>query len=193
MEHIPLGLTCPKLNIKIATKEAIFPRNADHQGTTGKKKLLEELSQCREEPTNYALMAYTSPGSSCSSGSDNKSSSKNLCKLLESQVSDKTGLGLDSQVFNCQVSDCEELHRLEVDNRVTKNQKNDKYKTGEVYHVVPPPYTRNFLPPKLDLVFTDDTNASELVVNVINVKLSEHKTSKDKSKTHRPDAPIIEY
>nr|GFA57851.1 hypothetical protein [Tanacetum cinerariifolium] len=27
------------------------------------------------------------------------------------------------------------------------------YKSGEVYHVVPPPYTGTFMPPKLDLVF----------------------------------------
>nr|GEW16747.1 hypothetical protein [Tanacetum cinerariifolium] len=67
-----------------------------------------------------------------------------------------------------------------------------RYKTGEGYHAVPPPYTGNFLPPKPDLVFIDDTNASESVANVVNVESSEHKTSKDKSKTHRLDAPIIE-
>nr|GFA47909.1 ribonuclease H-like domain-containing protein [Tanacetum cinerariifolium] len=37
-----------------------------------------------------------------------------------------------------------------------------------------------------------DTNASELVANVVNVESSEHKTSKDKSMTHRLDAHIIE-
>nr|GEU37609.1 ribonuclease H-like domain-containing protein [Tanacetum cinerariifolium] len=83
------------------------------------------------------------------------------------------------------------LKNLKSDDRVTENQENDRYKTGEGYHVVPPLYTRNFLPPKPNLVFTDDTNASESVANVINVESSEHKTSKDKSKTHRPDAPII--
>nr|GEW42315.1 hypothetical protein [Tanacetum cinerariifolium] len=51
---------------------------------------------------------------------------------------------------------------------------------------------RNFLPPKPNLVFTDDTNASESVANVITIESSEHKTSKDKSKTHRPDLPFIE-
>nr|GEU96030.1 ribonuclease H-like domain-containing protein [Tanacetum cinerariifolium] len=110
--------------------------------------------QAEEEPTNYALMAFTSPGSLSSLGSD-----KNQ----------------------------------ESDTRVTENQENDRYKTGEGYHVVPPLYTVNFLPPKPELVFTDDTNASESVANVINVKSSKHKTRKDKSKTHRPDAPIIEY
>nr|GFB81279.1 hypothetical protein [Tanacetum cinerariifolium] len=75
---------------------------------------------------------------------------------------------------------------------VIENQEKDRYKTGKGYHDVPPPYTRNFLPLKPDLVFTDDTNASESVANVVNVELSKHKTSKDKSMTHRPDAPIIE-
>nr|GFB66054.1 hypothetical protein [Tanacetum cinerariifolium] len=47
MEHIRLGLTCPKLNVTITIKEAILPGNADHQGTTGIKKLLEVLFQWR--------------------------------------------------------------------------------------------------------------------------------------------------
>nr|GEW00580.1 ribonuclease H-like domain, reverse transcriptase, RNA-dependent DNA polymerase [Tanacetum cinerariifolium] len=81
---------------------------------------------------------------------------------------------------------------VESNNRVIENQENDRYKTGEGYHAFPPLYTKNFLPPKPDLVFIDDTNASESVANVINVESSEHKTSKNKSKTHRPDAPIIE-
>nr|GEV32848.1 reverse transcriptase domain-containing protein [Tanacetum cinerariifolium] len=69
---------------------------------------------------------------------------------------------------NALVSQCdavEELHSQAFDNRVTENQENDRYKIGEGYHAVPPPYTRNFLPPKLDLVFIDDTNASESVAN----------------------------
>ncbi|GKF28303.1 hypothetical protein Tco_0094645, partial [Tanacetum coccineum] len=32
---------------------------------------------------------------------------------------------------------------------------NDRYKTGEGYHVVPPPYTGNFMPPKPNLVLAD--------------------------------------
>nr|GEV80778.1 hypothetical protein [Tanacetum cinerariifolium] len=110
----------------------------------------------------------------------------------ESQVSDKTSLGFDSQVFNCQVSDCEEFYSHESDNRVPTNIENDRYKIGEGYHVVPPPYTGTVLPPKLDLVFTDDPNDSESVDNVFNVESNINKPSKDMSKTHRPDAPIVE-
>nr|GFB12065.1 hypothetical protein [Tanacetum cinerariifolium] len=75
---------------------------------------------------------------------------------------------------------------------LVEKQENDRYKTRKGYHDVPPPYTGNFFPPNPDLVFTDDTNASESVANVINVESSGHKTRKYKSKTHRPDAPIIE-
>nr|GFD25488.1 hypothetical protein [Tanacetum cinerariifolium] len=69
-----------------------------------------------------------------------QTSSKNLSKLLESQISDKTGLGYDSQVFDRQVFDCEELSRYELDDSVPTSPENDRYKTGEGYHVVPPPY-----------------------------------------------------
>nr|GEU80647.1 hypothetical protein [Tanacetum cinerariifolium] len=168
-----------------------------------------------EEPTNYALMAYASSGSSSSLGSDNevapcsKACSKAYSTLqthydnltvkfrksqldvlsykTESQVCDKTGLGFDNQMF-----DCEELHSHEFDNRVPKHPKNDRYNTGEGYHAIPPPYTRTFLPFKLDLVFTHDPNASESVANVFNVESSTNKPSKDMSKTLRPDAPIVE-
>nr|GEW31668.1 hypothetical protein [Tanacetum cinerariifolium] len=86
----------------------------------------------------------------------------------------------------------DQIMSQESNNRVTENQENDRYKTGEGYHVVPPLYTGNFLPLKPNLIFIDTTNASESVANVINIESSKHKTSKDKSKTHRPDAPIIE-
>nr|GEV83933.1 hypothetical protein [Tanacetum cinerariifolium] len=76
--------------------------------------------------------------------------------------------------------------------RVPKSPENDRYKTGEGYHVVPPLYTGVFLPPKPDLVFNDAPTASELVANVVNVESITNKPRKDMSKTLRPEAPIIE-
>nr|GEU40699.1 reverse transcriptase domain-containing protein [Tanacetum cinerariifolium] len=52
--------------------------------------------------------------------------------------------------------------------------------------------SQNFLPPKPDLVFNDDPNASKSVANVFNVESSTNKPSKDMSKSLRLDAPIIE-
>nr|GEU93654.1 hypothetical protein [Tanacetum cinerariifolium] len=106
--------------------------------------------QADEEPTNYALMAYASLGSSSSS----------------------------------------ELHSYESD--VPTSPENDRYKTGEGYHAVTPLYTGTFMPPKPDLVFNDTPTTSESVANVVHVESSTYKPSKDKSKTLRPDAPIIE-
>nr|GEV38063.1 ribonuclease H-like domain-containing protein [Tanacetum cinerariifolium] len=185
MEQIPLGLTCPKLNVIIATEESILPGNTDHQGTTGTKKLLKELSQWRDNALaelKIFLKAKKERNDLKLTLDKFQTLFKNLSKLLESQVSDKTGLGFDSQVFNCQVSDYEEFHSHESDNRVPKNPKNDRYKTCEGYHVVPPPYNGTFLPPKPDLVFTDDLIASESVPNVFNVESSKNKPSKDMSK-----------
>ncbi|GJS74050.1 retrovirus-related pol polyprotein from transposon TNT 1-94 [Tanacetum coccineum] len=150
-----------------------------------------------EGPTNFALMAYTSLGSSSSSSSYSElrkkfekaenerddlkltlekfeNSSKNLCKLLDSQVSDKfkTSVGYDSQVFNSQV--------------------NDRYKTSKGYHDVPPPYTGNFMPPKPDLVLVDKDEYvfSESVTSVPSAATSEVKTSVSKPKS--VSEPLIE-
>ncbi|GKD32511.1 ribonuclease H-like domain-containing protein [Tanacetum coccineum] len=101
-----------------------------------------------------------------------ENSSKNLSKPLDSQVSDKfkTGVGYDSQVFDSQVFD---------------RKVNDRYKIGEGYHAVPPPYTRNFMPPKLDLVLADKDEYvfSESVTSMPAIATSEVKTSESKPKS----------
>nr|GEW16540.1 ribonuclease H-like domain-containing protein [Tanacetum cinerariifolium] len=79
-----------------------------------------------------------------------------------------TGLGYDSQGF---------------DSQVLENQVNDKYNTGEGYHVVPPPYTRNFMPPKHDLAFADEHVVSESVTILPGIAKSKVKTSESKLKT----------
>nr|GEW54381.1 retrovirus-related Pol polyprotein from transposon TNT 1-94 [Tanacetum cinerariifolium] len=152
----------------------------------------------KDGPTNFALMAYTSSGSLSSSNSDTKSlernlkrlkkekddlkltlekfknSSKNLSKLLDSQICDKfkTGVGFDSQVFD--------------------NQVNDKYKTGKGYHAVPPPNTGNFMPPKPDLILADmdEYVVSESVTSVPAFATNEAKTSKSEPKSI--SEPLIE-
>nr|GEU63139.1 putative ribonuclease H-like domain-containing protein [Tanacetum cinerariifolium] len=81
--------------------------------------------------------------------------SRNLCKLLESQIIDKP------------------------DVRVPTSPVYDRYKSGEGYHAVPPPYKGTFMPPKPDLVFHDAFTVSETVPTVFNVKPSTTKPNKD--------------
>nr|GEX72068.1 hypothetical protein [Tanacetum cinerariifolium] len=71
------------------------------------------------------------------------------------------------------------------------DNKNDRYKKGKGYHVVPPPYTGTFMPPKPNLVLNNTPTASESVANVVHVESSINMPSKDMTKTLRPDAPII--
>nr|GEW75747.1 ribonuclease H-like domain-containing protein [Tanacetum cinerariifolium] len=79
-----------------------------------------------EVSTSNALVSQCS---SSSLGSDNEVALYSKACSKESQVSDKTGLGFDSHVFNTQVFDCEELHSHESDNNRPKNPKNVSYKT----------------------------------------------------------------
>ncbi|GKB52287.1 putative ribonuclease H-like domain-containing protein [Tanacetum coccineum] len=119
--------------------------------------------QAEEGPTNFALMAYTSSGSSSSSSSD-------------SEV-------VDSQVFD--------------------SQENDRYKTSEGYHVVPPPYTGNFMPPKSDLVLADEEEyvfseskpksvSEPLIEDWISDSEDENETE-FKSKQRKPSFAKIEF
>nr|GFA42177.1 hypothetical protein [Tanacetum cinerariifolium] len=60
--------------------------------------------QAEEEPTNFALMAFTS--SSSNSSSDNE---------LASQTSEKAGLGYNSEVFTKAMFDCDKYYSFESD------------------------------------------------------------------------------
>ncbi|GJR34069.1 ribonuclease H-like domain-containing protein [Tanacetum coccineum] len=120
-------------------------------------------------------------------------SSKNLTKLINSQISakDKAGLGYDSQMNESEV-----VHSVfnSRESDVDDSPVNDRFKIGEVFHAVPLPYTGNYMPSRPDLSFAglDDsiykTKASETITTAF-------KTSKDsleKPRTVRPSAPIIE-
>ncbi|GJW86984.1 hypothetical protein Tco_0162324 [Tanacetum coccineum] len=120
-------------------------------------------------------------------------SSKNLTKLINSQISakDKAGLGYDSQINENEV-----VHSVfnSRESDVDDSPVNDRFKTGEGFHVVPTPYTGNYMPSRPDLSFAglDDYVYK---TKVSNTETSISKTSKDiveKPKTVRPSAPIIE-
>ncbi|GJY74339.1 hypothetical protein Tco_0478770 [Tanacetum coccineum] len=144
--------------------------------------------QAEEGITNFALMAYTSQGSS-SSNSEREALKKSNLEIIGAK--DKNGLGYDSQMNESEV-----VHSL-FNNResdVDDSPVNDRFKTGEGFHAVPSPYTGNYMPSRPDLSFAglDDS--------VYKTKLSETKTSISKTSkdivenpnTVRPSAPIIE-
>nr|GFA86894.1 hypothetical protein [Tanacetum cinerariifolium] len=188
------------------------------QGSVGLLRIQEGMAE--EEPTNYALLAFTS---SSSSSSDNElrdnalvvprqkfktseqerddlklklemfqTSSKNLSQLLASQTNDKIRLGYNTQVFTRFMFDCDELFTSESDESLPFSPIYDRYQSGDGYHAVPPPYIGTFMPPKPDLVFHNAPSVNETIHTTFNVELSPTKPDKDLSPTHRPLASIIE-
>ncbi|GJR63735.1 putative ribonuclease H-like domain-containing protein [Tanacetum coccineum] len=138
-----------------------------------------------EHPTNFALMAHTSSGSSSSSDSEVDSCSKscvkayatlkeqydNLNSKYNNQVCEKfkTRLGYNAASFT--------TASPAVESFVNSSEKleNQEYNKSKGYHAVPPPYTGSFIPRKPDLTFMDEIVKSEnmdvtAVVTPSNVK-----------------------
>nr|GEY85813.1 ribonuclease H-like domain-containing protein [Tanacetum cinerariifolium] len=172
-----------------------------------------------EETANYALMAFSSSGSS----SDNElrdnalvslrqtlektkqerddlklkleklqTSSKNLTELLASQTNAKTGLGYNSQVFTRAMFDCDDYLYSESDESRASSSLYDRFQSNDGYHACPPLYTGTFMPPKPDLVFNNAPTDIEADHLAFTVKLSPTKPDKDLSLTNRSSALIIE-
>nr|GEZ08727.1 ribonuclease H-like domain-containing protein [Tanacetum cinerariifolium] len=175
------------------------------------------VSQCDEdEPANFALMDFSS--SSSSSDTEVSSCSKACSKAYAQLHTQYDKLTDDFRKFQFDVISYQtEKERDDLKLKLEKFQtssKNltellasqtksdceswppsslyDRFQPSGGYHVVPPPYTRTFMPPKLDLVF----NTAPIVVEthhlVFNVQLSPTKPEQALSHTPRPIAPIIE-
>ncbi|GJY87221.1 retrovirus-related pol polyprotein from transposon TNT 1-94 [Tanacetum coccineum] len=171
--------------------------------------------QAEEGPTDFALMAYLSSGSSSSSSSDSEVSTcskaclksclesfearivihqKNEAVYDENIALLKYDVKNNSKVF-VSASDSS-VNEIEKEN----NQVNDRFKKVEGYHAVPPPYTRNYMPSRPDLSFAglDDsiynTNVSETITSVPRNESIASKSSKDnleQPKDVSPSAPIV--
>ncbi|GJT06709.1 ribonuclease H-like domain-containing protein [Tanacetum coccineum] len=136
-----------------------------------------------------------------------ETSSKNLNKLINSQLSakDKTGLGYGDQL-NENDSSGSELFNSMFDSRSSDrddNQTNDRFKKNNGYHVVPPPLTGNYMPPLADLSFAglDDSiyrpTANKTWLVCLKLKKSTSQTSNTnvempRVESIRPSRVIIE-
>ncbi|GKF86963.1 hypothetical protein Tco_0254790, partial [Tanacetum coccineum] len=108
----------------------------------------------------------------------------------------------ESELNTIHMNESEVVHSV-FNNResdVDDNLVNDRFKTGEGFHAVPPPYTRNYMPPRPDLSFAGldeyvfNSAVRKTTTSVLETETSISKTSKDiveKPKTVRPSAPII--
>nr|GEZ67443.1 hypothetical protein [Tanacetum cinerariifolium] len=72
----------------------------------------------------------------------------------------------------------------------------DRYKSGEEYHVVPPPYTGTFMPPKPDLMFYGALTVNEIVSTAFNGKPKHTRIAPSYAehvKTPRPSVKTVEH
>ncbi|GKB10508.1 ribonuclease H-like domain-containing protein, partial [Tanacetum coccineum] len=105
-------------------------------------------------------------------------SSKNLNKLINSQLSakDKTGLGYGDQL-NENDSSGSELFNSVFDSCSSDgddNQTNDRFNKNNGYHAVPPPLTGNYIPPLADLSFTGlDDSVYRPIANKTSASMSQ--------------------
>nr|GEZ27105.1 ribonuclease H-like domain-containing protein [Tanacetum cinerariifolium] len=103
-----------------------------------------------EDAQNYAMMAYSSSNSS----SDNENSSKNLNRLLNTQMSvnDKFGLGYGDYRYGSILSYENEVLQslfMNKESDLENTSVNDRY--AEEMHVVRPPMTEIYMPSEPDV------------------------------------------
>nr|GEU80683.1 ribonuclease H-like domain-containing protein [Tanacetum cinerariifolium] len=147
----PVGFDKTKVECFNCHRRGHFARDCRSAKNSGNKK---------EEATNFALMAFTSnPSSSSSSNSE----------LNEKEVLDVKKEEVTETVFDNRSSDEE------------NSLANDRFKKGEGYHAVPPPLTRNYMPPKSNLSFVglDDS--------IYEFKISKTVTSLTKNEKDTPE------
>nr|GEW67725.1 hypothetical protein [Tanacetum cinerariifolium] len=153
--------------------------------------------QAEEEPTNYALMDF----SSLSSPSNNKLRDNALVSLrqnIEKPEQERDDLKLKLEKFQTSSKNLRELLASQTNAKTGSDESlppspiYDRYQSGNGYHVVSSPYTGTFMPPKPDLVFNNEPNAVKTCHPAFNVKLSPTEPDQDLSLTNRPSTPIIE-
>ncbi|GKD38271.1 hypothetical protein Tco_1258478, partial [Tanacetum coccineum] len=114
--------------------------------------------------------------------------------VYEEALKEKDDLKLKLEKFEESSKNLTKLINSQIKSDVDDSLVNDRFKTGKGFHVVPHPYTGNYMPSRSDLSFAglDD---SVYKTKLSEVETSISKTSKDiaeKPKTVRPSALIIE-
>ncbi|GJX88999.1 ribonuclease H-like domain-containing protein [Tanacetum coccineum] len=172
--------------------------------------------QAKEGPTNFALIAYTSSGSSSSSSLDSesqlyvgayKAGLESVEAILDVYKKNEVVFEEDIKILKLDIKLRDiALTELRKKFEKTKKERDDLkltlekfgnssknlrklYKTSEGYPAVPPPYTGNFMPPKSDLVLADE---EEYVFNWISDSEDENETQ-FKSKQRKRSFAKIEF
>nr|GEV53148.1 hypothetical protein [Tanacetum cinerariifolium] len=114
-----------------------------------------------------------------------------LRQKLEKEEQERDELKLKLEKFQTSFKNLTELLAKSDFESWPSSSLYDRFQPSGGYHVVPPPYTGTFMPPKPDLVFNTAPTAVETDHHAFNVQLSLTKPEQDLSHITRPTAPII--
>nr|GEU96358.1 hypothetical protein [Tanacetum cinerariifolium] len=131
----PVGFNKSKLEYINCHNTRHFARESR---SIGNLDSVDWTGHAKDDPYDYALMAFNFSNS----GSDTEMSAK-----------DKSGLGYGSQIHDGVLSYESEVFENVFDSRssdVEDSHVNDRFAKVEEMHAVPPPMTRNYMPPKTD-------------------------------------------
>ncbi|GJW92942.1 hypothetical protein Tco_0172614 [Tanacetum coccineum] len=169
----------------------------------------EGLYIAQDEPSEFALMAYTS----ASDTKKNEAVYEKKVAVLEFKVKDKgnavtgltnyqistkdkTGLGYGDQL-NENDSSGSELFNSVFDCRSSDgddNQTNDRFKKDNGYHAVPPPLTRNYMPPLANLSFAGlEDYVYRSTTNKTSASMSQVETSITLPSNTSVEMPRVEF
>ncbi|GJX35816.1 retrovirus-related pol polyprotein from transposon TNT 1-94 [Tanacetum coccineum] len=143
-----------------------------------------------EQPTNYALMAFTYSGSSSSSDSEVDSCSKTCVKAYATLKEQYDSLSSDykKSQFNLVFYKAATTTSPTVESFVNLS---DKTGSDKGYHSVPPPLTWNFIPRKPDLTFIDEIVESENMDVTTVVTPSNDKTVENKGVSNTVESNAV--
>ncbi|GJY12596.1 ribonuclease H-like domain-containing protein [Tanacetum coccineum] len=127
-----------------------------------------------------------------------ETSSKNLNKLINSQLSakDRTGLGYGDQLNENDSSGSEVFNSVfeNCSSDGDDNQTNDRFKKGDGYHAVPPPLTGNYMPPLADLSFAGlDDSVYRPTSNKTSASVSQVDASFSQTSNISVEMPRVEF
>ncbi|GKD07697.1 hypothetical protein Tco_1187382 [Tanacetum coccineum] len=174
----------------------------------------QEIYQAKEEqPTNHALMAFTSSGSSSSSESEIvlelRHNALDVYKLnLEKAEAERDQLKQTLEKFQNSSKSLNEILECQVIDKFKKGlgynaatpasptvegfvNLTDKSGLDKAYHVVSPPLTRNFIPRKPDLTFIDEIVESENLDVTTVVTPSNDKTVADRDISNTVESNVL--
>ncbi|GJT16993.1 hypothetical protein Tco_0875699 [Tanacetum coccineum] len=154
------------------TKRKIDLNDKETVGFDRTKVVMINSFQAEECITNFALMAYTSQGISkweleslearivvhenneAVYDEDNWQFLKYDVQVKDISIKDLKNQ-LEEALKSNQMNKSEVVHSVfnSRESDVDDNIVNDRFKTGEGFHAVPPPYTRNYMPSRPDLSF----------------------------------------